>query len=1350
MPPQVFLDLGQAFLADGDLISAERTFGLARNLADERGYQREVAAIFETAGKRSEALLRYDRLLRTSPSDVALMARVAKLNEQQGRDDVAFRFYKRGLNLLLAQTPLTTDEDTSKNSSAWSYGGNRDAYQTYSDRLLQGLLVTVPNDSIDSLLDNQRSQIEQNLAQLRKQFEQGRKADLLSDSPRIDKQSTALCRMYFAFDRIQDLESLELTLLDHFRSDKNLLLQFARQRIAQGRYDSVRRLLAQTEPSEEQRRSIETMLGEIDHDKLATDLLGPNEMWQRFLPAWMSGDKELARSILRRVDQSKGSSQTSGIRYLVVNGMLVAQQAGSGATVSSWMRMALQLGDEGLALQFARSRLQQNSRYGATGMKQLFEGYQEILPPDAFQSLVRFAANLYKHDDHRKVEYLWILSQLREYLAGDLPNDEQLLEMIEQSNLSIGYQFPFSLALESFPESVRSQAMAHVIDGVDKKSRPRELVRVPFQHPFPIDAETSQVILDAIKSGIQPAIQDNYLQYAIYYLPRQGTALSCPQNADVAVAALDLLCSKEVRKRDERVFSVAQNVKAVVLHQAGRTDEALDIVVPGYDPDKQITDYYHRYSQQWVLRELIPAAPQRFLNVLDAKIQNGKPTVQQTDGRIAIIRQANDDDLLRKAFQQAIDDHPDQIKYVQQYERWEQAAGRIFHAIAINQHQLEKLGDDESNAVKAKAVKSRLADLWFSVDHRINGLPLWSIADQEDQTRFEQELKTREQAEHEAKAKAISATGKKSENETANPKPDKIEGKQQQTDKVYPNTIVGVKAAMDDGNTLAAKNALREVWRGFPQVVESPYGYRTSSRKINGLMWPSDSTAKRVVPPTETESRETAQRRRSQQRGGLATFTPPPPKPPAQKPESAWKVLAATPWAVTEMRRIQRSRTVAELAAATDVILGLLQADRLQHGDKAVFDSLIDQLEHGHCSVVELTQFFALLEEDPSRIGNDEHAVIDVLLQQFDLTQLKMASQLATVCGSIDQLDRAAALYTHCALLAPAQGVTFASLIQQAGEAFKGEQLMELAERMFAVTRRDESAINRMLDLRMELLTPAEVAERSAELFVRLDDDPLAYPIPQAIRGAQLFAQAGEFGRTLQCLSSAIMRHGKPAPQQTSYYSYGTARPLVVSRSDLIRVFPEDASRFGDYRAWLAAAAARNAQLIAEQTVEPQIAVELQSTIAHRQCQQDQRSAAAESLACVTKDLLSRARKHELLVIDVMREANRIDWALQIETWLHQREQLSHLRFGDLLRDTREIEGPAKAVQLADELLALSLDQDLVAAATDIATGDPDFEQRLSSLVERLQAAEAEFARRTEAAAVRKKTRQQWKAAVSG
>ena len=165
MPPQVFLDLGKAFLDNGDAESAERTFGMARNLADPRSYQREVAEIFERAGKIPEALERYDRLLRTSPSDVALMARVAKLNESEGKDAIAFRFYQRGLNLLLSQTPLTTRESASSSQASY-WNNNRDAYQTYSDQLLMGMLVTVPDESVDSMLLEQRDRLRADLEQL--------------------------------------------------------------------------------------------------------------------------------------------------------------------------------------------------------------------------------------------------------------------------------------------------------------------------------------------------------------------------------------------------------------------------------------------------------------------------------------------------------------------------------------------------------------------------------------------------------------------------------------------------------------------------------------------------------------------------------------------------------------------------------------------------------------------------------------------------------------------------------------------------------------------------------------------------------------------------------------------------------------------------------------------------------------------------------------------------------------------------------------------------------------------------------------------------------------------------------
>ncbi|MCG8653911.1 MAG: hypothetical protein MI861_28995, partial [Pirellulales bacterium] len=1154
MPPQVFLDLGQAFLADGDVASAERTFAMARNLADERSYRREVASIFEKAGKREEALQRYDRLLRTSPSDVAMMARVAKLNEQLGRDQAAYRFYTRGLNLLLAQTPLTTREENAGSGSAWSWGGNRDAYQTYSDRLLRGLLVTVPEEAVDSLLQEHRQAVQASLAELQKQDQAGEGTGQLSDAPRLDKQLSALTRMYFATDRVAELESLENALLDHFQADENLLTRFANQRIQWGRYDSARKLLNREGLTDAQRPSLAALLGETNDEANSTSLLAPREMWRCFLPLWISGNLEEAKRVLRRVDQSQGRSQATGVSYVIINGMAVPQQVGGGAYVSSWMRLALRLGDEGLALQFARSRLQQKGYLGTVVLQRLFDGYRDILPAESFEALARYAANLYQDDPKRVAEYMWVISQLRDQLGDNLPSDEKLLEMVEDSNLQIGYRFPFATAYEAFPESIRSEAIAHAIDSIDKKMRPRELVAIPFEYDKPIDPQTAEVILDAIESGIQPALQDDYLRYVSYRFPRRGKALPCAENFDLAVGALDLLASEQVRKRQDQISGMATCVKAVLLHQAGRTEEALEIVLPGYDSETRPSDYYHRNAQDWARRELIQAAPRRFLETLDAQVTNDKPSVSQTNKRLSLVKQTQDDSLIRETYLQAIKDHPEQTNYAQQYEQWEQRAGRVIRAINLVQQQLDALSDSESDLAKAKPLRSRLAKLWFSVNHRVKGMPLWIPADDKDLASFETQRQAREkkqQLQGEKKSEPDSkATASNTPAKVAAPKPSKSNPQK----KDYPTTIAGVKSALDDENPAAVKKTLRQVWRAFPAVVESPYGYRTSRQRISGLSWPKDSSqAKAKQPakqdPTEEELREARRKSRQRQRGGLATFQPPTPRQPAAKPDSAWKVLAAEPVGVGEMRRILRSRTSTELNNATEVILGLLQADRQQRGDQVVLDDLIQKISQGRLGTLELTQFFALVEEDHHRLDGQRLFVVDTLMEQLDLTQPKLANRMAKLCGQLGQLERAASLYTQCTLLGSSNNPSFAGLIKDARESFEGDALMDLAEQMFAVASRNESTINQMLDLRMELLSPGEAARRSADLFSKLDQDAQAYSVSQALRGSRLFAQAGELELAQRCLSCALLQLGRPrqAPSPVVRYSYSSARTVTTA-----------------------------------------------------------------------------------------------------------------------------------------------------------------------------------------------------------
>ncbi|MDP6442493.1 MAG: hypothetical protein QF805_01760 [Pirellulaceae bacterium] len=1351
MPPQVFLDLGQAFLAEGDVTSAERTFGLARNLADERSYQRQVATIFEKAGRRAESLVRYERLLRTNPSDVALIARVSKLNEQEGRDEVAARFYERGMDLLFAQTPLTTREESSNNQNVRYYSGNRDSYQTYADRLLRGLLVTLGDLEIEPLLVRQQALLDAELEQLAARSKT-LEIKSIADSPRIDRRSSALRRLYFSFDRIDDVEALDSSLLAAFAADDKLSSQFAKERLDRGRYDSVRRLRDATN-DEKQKRSLSIMLGELGGDSSGVEPLDPKEMWRRLLPVWMSGEVEEARKVLRRVDRNKGASQGPGTRvvYTVVNGVLVPMRSGSGSDISAWMRLARMLGDENLALQFARSGIQRRSAYGV-GVKQIFETYEGILPADSFQALARFAANLYKEDKTRTADYFWLLTQLGDELP-DRPTDEELLELIEDRDLRLTYRFPFSLAYETFPESIRVQALGQLVDSVDKKSRPRELARIPFQHAEPLGKEVGELLLQSIKSGIQPALQEDYLRYASYYLPRQNPALQCEDNADIAIAVLDLLNSEEVRGKNPDTAKQAQLTKAMVLHQLGKTDEALDIALQYYDPQTTTRDYYLRNAMTWMQRELTPIAPERFLAVLD-KQSGGTRTVQNTDRRLVLLRSANDETQMRAAYEEAWKRHPKETKYARQYEQWEQRSGRVAKSIAINERLLEQLRkqDDDSAKAAIPGVQKRLADLWFSLGNPVRGLQYWRATDDADIARFASEKKAREKM----KDNPPSAPTKPS---PANP-PSRAAripalplalpgGAMAMRSGVSPSvssSITTVRDAIKAGDTEKARIALRQLWRAFPPVEESPYG-RIAQKNINGLRWPNEPTKKEAKPPSDEDRAAARKAARDRLRGGLATFDADV-KPAVRRSnpvKSVWGPLSEHDFGGDEMNRILRSRTPLEMRNLNEVILGRLAVQRRELGDDAVFDALATRIQSGQAGDPELISLFAMLDEDPQRIDESNRAVVDHLTEQLDLTNLKLVSQLAKVCGSIDQRARSSSLYIHAALLAPGPGVTFKSLVDDARQVFGEENFMPLVERMFAATKKDDASVPLMLDLRMETLTPQEAHDRSSDLFASLDADPASVRIAAAVRGAVMYARVGRLGRAQQCLRSALLRNHQASQPRTTT-PYGTRRETRLSTYNMNWLFPADTDSFADAAAWLAAASGVITELLDGEQIAASVAVPMQLRVAMRQNDLGLAEQASETLASVDTHLAGQSGLR-LLAIDLLRQAERFETALTLESTLYESGQLNYVRLGDLLRDTSRVHGRDAAMKLLDQLLKVSVDEDLLAAAKEVAASDETRAAQIETIRAEATVAANEREERQTAARERQQTRAKWQAA---
>ncbi len=1428
MPPQVFLDLGQAFLDDGDAQSAERTFGMARNLADPRGYQREVAMIFEKAGKTAESLERNDKLLRTSPSDVALIARVAKLNEQESKDEAAFRFYQRGLELLLAQTPMTTQEDSSnKQVSFWS--SNRDAYQTYSQQLLQGLLVTVPEGKIEDLLDRQQKQIEESFTNLDRLAETGRNATALSDSPRIEKQAELSRKMCIAFGRIDRLETIDHMLVNRFVEDKNLLITFARERISSGRYDSVERSLKALAPSEAQQEQLLQMLGRAPVAESETSKLNATQMWKRLIPAWMKDDRSEALKILRRVDQNQARSPGGYVSYVIINGMAVPKSTGSASDVTAWMRLAKILGDEGLALQFARSTMgKSGGPYAGPQFRQQLISFKEILPAAAYGDLIRYIANAIKENKQRTADYLWLITKEKEHLAGQIPGDDELLEIIEGANLQINYYFPFSMALEVFPESIRTEALSTVLSSIVDKYRPRELITVPFMSEQAIAPDTADAVLEWLESGIAPAMQDDYLRYCTYNLPRAGTAVRNPANVEFALKALDLLLSDRVRKKEKDVPRIAGYIKAVVLKQAGRTEEALEIVLKDYDPNENLTDYYTRNSQTWAHQELVPVATDRFLAKIDESAEDKKISVQLTDKKIAIVRQTNNEDLLRQTYRQAITDHPEQSKFTSAYERWEQSKKRKLIVLELIQEQIAAAEKAKANAktdaeknkantlmAKVPSLRKRLETQWQSLDHMPNALASFTIDDDADIKRFKEEEKKQEKEQVEKETKEETGDKKATQEESierlpspkqkpaankpavnkpaANKVSTKIASapigrppspatKNAQTvasnaatkpkkPAVYSTSMAGVKKALDAEDTQGAQKTLRKIWRSYPPAVASPYGFAGAQKRINGLAWPTTppKTADKPKEPSEKERQIAAEKARQRARGGLGTFEPGP-ITHRKKPSNAWKELAKYPFAVEEMRRLKRSQLSPNrmglgmptgATTTDDVAIGLLQAKRNSDGDDAVLTELIQNIRAGHLSQNVLAGFFMMVEEDYSRINEKNIGVVDVLLERLDLTNSQRANQLALLCAKVGLKNRSKALYRHCALIGKSAPNNFGTVVTSSGygrllgeakECFEGEELLDLAEKMFEVTGQGLTEATELIQLREELLSPEEAAQKCIPLLENAPDESTPNTVRLAVTAVRILSRVGDYKNANRYLEFLLDRTGKPRTMSNDPYrmvvsSANVRNLLVTSRRDLIQMFPEAPEDFQDYGSWL-----ENASSFAREKAEtatPAFVQELLLTIALRQCQAEQFEQAQATLSALTPELLAKSKSHSLLTIDLFRLAKMPERALQIEKREFQNKSLSHLRFGDLLQDTFSTEGEEAAAKQLEKLAKYSLHSELLDAAEAIGKASELLASKTSNLKAAQKVARENYEARKEAATKRNQKRSQWRQAAA-
>ena len=254
VPPQVFMDLAAVFLHADAVPDAMRTFSRAAELLDRAEVNRQAAAVLEQAERYEPALQFYRRLLSVDVTDVALMAKIARLEELVGRDRVACDVYKNGLASALQQTAtrvhVATEEEPDPDDLMSIYAGQRnvDALQQTIPKLIEGLLVTLPEEEAAAYLADMAAAAQAALDALPPVAAGA--VEALDEYPRLRARADALRRLALCFRALPLSDEVDARLLDRFPTDRALAEASIGYRAARGFHVAATRLLEHGEFAE--------------------------------------------------------------------------------------------------------------------------------------------------------------------------------------------------------------------------------------------------------------------------------------------------------------------------------------------------------------------------------------------------------------------------------------------------------------------------------------------------------------------------------------------------------------------------------------------------------------------------------------------------------------------------------------------------------------------------------------------------------------------------------------------------------------------------------------------------------------------------------------------------------------------------------------------------------------------------------------------------------------------------------------------------------------------------------------------------------------------------------------------
>ncbi len=245
VPPQVFLDLGEALVQQGNLVAAERFFYRAATDADYMMIQRRVAEYYEQAGYPAQAERIIRDLLATRREDVSLLLQSASLLEQQAQFSQAYERYHHAVTLLLSRIPGSieavsdySDDYPSTGSGPFArlkVGGHANELTFYGEAAFNGMLHTaVMTGNESELVDHLMTLVCDDLSTIK--AEQRLQPDMYLN-PRVYCVSYLARYSALACHYPDRADKMDTVLLQYYPDDQRLRKQCFNMRCEWGLWD---------------------------------------------------------------------------------------------------------------------------------------------------------------------------------------------------------------------------------------------------------------------------------------------------------------------------------------------------------------------------------------------------------------------------------------------------------------------------------------------------------------------------------------------------------------------------------------------------------------------------------------------------------------------------------------------------------------------------------------------------------------------------------------------------------------------------------------------------------------------------------------------------------------------------------------------------------------------------------------------------------------------------------------------------------------------------------------------------------------------------------------------------------